>query len=128
MLVAIAVVVIIIAIAISTKIQQMETPQVRSFSKVITVGPVWTTNSWSCTSDRDFVVNGALRGLGSAQLEISIDGLGAQSLYVLDDTKLQSFTVGSPAGHAMTITRTGTITGWITMQTLSDATASCNPV
>ena len=96
-----------------------------SFSKIITVGPVWTTNTWSCTSNDDFLVHGALRGLQSSTFAISISDLGAQSLYSLDEGKMQSFSIGSPAGHTMNITRTGIVTGWITLQTMSDAKANC---
>ena len=101
-------------------------PPEKALSKIITVGPVWPRNSWSCTSDADFIVHGVLRGLQGAQLTISISGLGTQSLYTFDASgKMESFSVGSPAGHVMTITRTGTVTGWITLQTTSGATASC---
>ena len=127
MVTAIAVIIIVAAIAISAKMQQMETPTTKSFSQVVTVGPIWDTNSWTCTSTGDFIVNGALRSVGTAQIQIGINGLGTQSLYALDAGKLQSFTVGSPAGHTMTITKTGTVTGWITMQTMSGANASCKP-
>ncbi len=127
MVTAIAVIIIVAAIAISAKMQQMETPTTKSFSQVVTVGPLWGTNSWTCTSDSDFIVNGALRSVGTAQIQIGINGLGTQGLYNLDASKLQSFTVGSPAGHTMTITKTGTVTGWITMQTMSGANASCKP-
>jgi len=100
-------------------------PPEKALSKIITVGPVWPTNSWSCTSDADFVVHGVLRGLQGAQLEISISGLGSQSLFTFDEGKMESFSVGSPAGNVMVITRTGTVTGWITLQTTSDAIARC---
>ena len=117
-----AVVVIIFAIAITAIIQgHPEKP----FSQIITVGPIWSTNTWSCTSDADFVVYGTVRALTDAQLAISISDLGTQSLYTFVPSNLYSFTVGSPADHTMTLTRTGTVTGWLTLQTTSDATASC---
>ena len=96
-----------------------------SFSKIITVGPIWATNTWSCTSSADFMVHGALRGLQDSTFAISISGLGTQSLYLMTPGQLESFSVGGPAGHVMNITKTGTITGWITLQTTSDAKANC---
>ena len=121
--IAAAVIVIVFVIVITAIVQSQNTHPI--FSKVITVGPVWTTDTWSCTSNADYIVSGALRGLGNSQLTISINGLGSQSLYSLDAGKMQTFQVGSPADHTMTITRTGTVTGWITLQTMSGAKANC---
>jgi len=122
-----SVIVIIFAIAITAIIQAPPKPEKpeKPFSQIITVGPVWATNTWSCTSDADFIVYGTVRALTGAQLTIWISGLGSQSLYTFDPSNLYSFTVGSPAGHTMTLTRAGTVTGWITLQTTSGATASC---
>jgi len=117
-----ATLVIIFAIVIAAIIQG---PTEKPFSQIITVGPIWTTNTWSCTSDADFVVYGTVRALGDAQLAISISDLGTQSLYTFEPSNLHSFTVGSPADHTMTLTRAGTVTGWLTFQTSSGATASC---
>jgi len=97
----------------------------KPFSKVITVGPVWESNSWSCVSDSDFMVHGILRGLENAQLEIFIENVGSQSLYTLNPSEMETFSLGSTAGNEIIITRTGTVTGFITLQTTSDATASC---
>ena len=121
-LVSAATIIIIFAIGITAAVQgQPEKP----FSQIITVGPVWTLNSWSCTSDADFMVYGTVRALERAQLTIAISDLGTQALYTFDPSDLYSFSVGGPAGHTMTLTRSGTVTGWITLQTTSDATASC---
>lgn len=119
----ITIAIIIFAIVITAAVQpQPEKP----FSQIITVGPVWTTNSWSCTSDKDFIVHGTLRGLEGAQLVIGITDLGTQSLYSLDAGKMQTFSLGSPGGHTMTITSSiSTVTGFITLQTTSDANANC---
>ena len=117
-------IIIIFAIVITAVIQG--SPE-KPFSQIITVGPIWTTNTWSCTSDADFVVYGTIRALTDAQLTISISDLGTQSLYTFVPSNLYSFTVGSPADHTMTIIRAGTVTGWITLQTTSGATASCTP-
>ena len=58
-------------------------------------------------------------------LEIEIEDVGTQSLYALNTGKLESFSVGSQANHTMNITRTGTVTGFLTLQTTSSAIASC---
>ncbi len=95
------------------------------FSKVITVGPIWDSDSWTCISDSDFMVHGTLRGLGNVQLEIFIENVGSQSLYTINPGEMETFSVGSTAGNEIIITRTGTVTGFITLQTSADATASC---
>jgi len=96
-----------------------------SFSKMITVGPLWESDSWTCVSDSDFMVYGTLRGLENSQLEIFIENVGTQSLYSLNPGEMETFSLGSTAGNEIIITRTGTITGFITLQTSADATASC---
>jgi len=95
------------------------------FSKVITVGPIWDSDSWTCISDSDFMVHGTLRGIENAQLEIFIENVGSQSLYTINPGEMETFSVGSTAGNEIIITRTGTVTGFITLQTSADATASC---
>ena len=119
------IVVIVFAVVITALVQGSPEP---TFSQIITVGPVWSTDTWSCTSDADFIVHGTIRSIGDAQLAIGISDLGTQSLYTFVPSNLYSFTIGGPADHTMTLTRTGTVTGWITLQTVSGATASCNPV
>jgi len=96
-----------------------------SFSKLITVGPLWESDSWTCVSDSDFMVYGTLRGLENSQLEIFIENVGTQSLYSLNPGEMETFSVGNTAGNEIIITGTGTITGFITLQTSADATASC---
>ena len=115
-------VIILLAIIIPTTFL---TPNDEPFSKVITVGPVWEGDSWTCVSDSDFMVHGTLRGLENAQLEIFIENVGGQSLYTLNPGEMETFSLGSTAGNEIIITRTGTITGFITLQTNADATASC---
>jgi len=115
--------IILFAIAISASLQG---PDTEPFSKLITVGPVWgDSDSWTCVSDSDFMVHGTLRGLGNAQLTISIQDVGTQSLYIINTGEMEAFSVGSTAGKKVIITRTGTVTGFITLQTAADATASC---
>ncbi len=120
-LTAITIVIIVSAVGIILSMQE----DTKTFSKIITVGPIWTSDTWSCTSDKDFLVYGALRGLENAQISISIPELGTQSLYTLDNGKMQTFTVGGQSDQTMIITRTGLVTGWLTLQTMSDANASC---
>jgi len=117
-----ATVIILFAIAISATLQG---PDVEPFSKVITVGPVWDSDSWTCVSNSDFMVYGTLRGLGNAQLTISVQDVGTQSLYMFNLGEMETFSVGSTAGKNVIITRTGTVTGFITLQTAADATARC---
>jgi len=121
-LVGSATVIILFGIAISATLQG---PDTEPFSKVITVGPVWVSDSWNCVSDSDFMVHGALRGLGNAQLTISIQDAGTQSLYIINTGEMETFSVGNTAGNSVIITRTGTVTGFITLQTAGDATARC---
>jgi len=115
-------VIILLAIIIPTLFL---TPNDEPFSKVITVGPVWEGDSWTCVSDSDFMVYGTLRGIGNAQLEIFIENVGGQSLYTINPGEMETFSVGSTAGNEIIITRTGTVTGFITSQTSTNATASC---
>lgn len=125
-LTAVTIIIITFAIVITASVQSQTPKEQASFSKIITVGPVWSSDTWACTSDKDFIVHGALRGLNGSQLEISISGLGTQSLYTLDPGKLETFSVGAAGGNTMTITRTiAAITGWLTLQTESDANANC---
>jgi hypothetical protein len=101
-------------------------PKSESFSQILTFGPLWNNgNNWTCTSDASYLVHGALRGLLNSQIAISMPSMGSQSLYQLDAEHLQSFTVGGQAGHSVIITKTGTVTGWITLQTMSGAKANC---
>ena len=116
------IVIILLAILIPATFQTLND---ESFSKVITVGPIWDSDSWTCISDSDFMVHGILRGLENSQLEIFIENVGTQSLYSLNPGEMETFSLGSTAGNEIIITRTGTITGFITLQTSADATASC---
>ncbi len=116
------VLIIVFAIAITAVLQGSPPP---TFSQVITVGPVWRGDVWSCTSDADFMVFGSLRGLGDAQISINISGKGAQSLYSLSPGQLETFSIGGEANDQVIVTRTGTVTGFITLQTSSGAEATC---
>jgi len=77
--IAAAVVIIVLAIGISAAVQG--SPE-KAMSQIITVGPVWSTNAWTCTSNADFVVHAMIRGIGSDPLpliQVSVQGHGTQS-------------------------------------------------
>jgi len=120
--IAAAVVIIVIAIAITAAVQGSSE---KTFSQIITVGPVWSTDAWTCTSDANFMVYGTLRGLAGSQISITVSESGTQSLYSMEPTQLESLSIGAAADNTIIITRTGTVSGFITLQTSSDATASC---
>jgi hypothetical protein len=114
--------IVIIAIVISGAIQ---IDSQKSGSQVITVGPVWADAGWQCTSDEDFIVHTALRGIGGSQMALRVSGLGTQSLYELPSGQLVSFSIGADAGQSVTLIRDGTISGWITLETSDTAAATC---
>jgi len=126
--IAAAVVIIVIAIGIAAAVQGTTD---RPMSQIVTVGPVWPTDAWPCTSDSDFVVHAMIRGIGTdplPQIKILVQSQGTQSFYNMDNSESVSFTVGNIADKSITITRTGTVTGFLTLQTTSDAIASCTAV
>ena len=123
--IAAAVVIIVIAIGVSAAVQDSTD---KSMSQVLTVGPVWNTDSWTCTSDSDFVVHAMIRGVGSDPLpliKIWVENQGTQSFYNMPNSEPVSFSIGNQADTSIIITRTGTVTGFLTLQTTSDAIASC---
>ncbi len=124
-LVSTATAIIIFTIVITAAVQG---PTEKAFSQVITVGPVWTDNVWSCTSNADYMVHGVLISYGNATsvLKISISGKGSQPDLRFTPLEMQTFSLGGPADSTMSIVvARGTITGFLTLQTISDATASC---
>ncbi len=121
--IAAAVIIIVIAIGISAAVQG--SPD-KAMSQILTVGPVWSTDAWECTSDADFIVHATLRGIQETpMIEINVQDHGTQSFYSLNIGESETFTVGNQADKTITITRTGTVTGFLTLQTTSDAQASC---
>jgi len=127
-LVSVSTAIIIFAIVISATVQG---PSEKAFSQVITVGPLWTTTTWSCTSDADYMVHGVLTSYGNTTsvLIISISEKGTQPDLQFTPLEMQSFSLGGPADSTMNIDiARGTITGFLTLQTTSDATASCTPL
>ena len=121
--IAAAVVIIVLAIGITAAVQG--SPD-KAMSQILTVGPVWSTDVWECTSDENFIVHAILRGIGETpMIEINVQDHGTQSFYSLNIGESEIFTVGNQADKTITITRTGTVTGFITLQTTSNAQASC---
>jgi hypothetical protein len=122
-----AIAVIIFAIVIVSVVENSTTQP--AFSKIVTVGPVWATDSWQCTSNSDFLIHGFLRGFEGAMFAINVSNIGTQSLYTfLNEGTPIAFTVGAEPNQGIVITRTGTVTGFITLQTNTGATASCIPI
>ncbi len=121
--IAAAVIIIVFAIGISAAVQG--SPD-KAMSQILTVGPVWSTDAWECTSDENFIVHATLRGIGETpMIEINVQDHGTQSFYNLKIAESETFTVGNQADKTIIITRTGTVTGFLTLQTTSDAQASC---
>ena len=114
--------IIIAAVAIITSVSDSSNDD---FSQILTIGPVWNDSGWRCTSDEDFVVHATIRGLRDSQLAIRVSDLGTQSLYDFSPGEFESFTVGAKGGQAISLIRTGVVSGWVTLQTTSDAMASC---
>jgi len=124
-LVSAATVIIIFAIVITAAVQGPP----ETFSQVIIVGPVWPSNVWTCTSDANYMVNAVLNTYGNttSYLTITVSGQGSQPDFAFTPLKMETFSVGGPADSTMTISSIGIITGYITLQTMSDAVASCRP-
>ena len=125
--IAAAVIIIVFAIAIESAVQ--ESPG-KAMSQIITVGPVWQSDAWKCTSDADFIVHAILRGIGEETplIKIAAQSHGAQSYYKLIPREAETFSIGNQGGKTITISRTGGVTGFLTLQTTSNAQASCIPV
>lgn len=125
-LVSASTIVIIFAIVITAAVHGGTEKQ---FSQVITVGPVWPTNSWTCTSDADFTIDAVIIAYDEPnELLIIHSERGTQPDFKLMPMQMESFSVGGPADSTITLTTVGTMSGFITLQTTSDATASCTPI
>lgn len=127
LLVGASTIIIIFAIVITASVQG---PTEKTFSQIITVGPVWNTDNWLCTSTGPFLIHGVLIAYDEAsRLEIFVSGAGEQPDFVFHANEMQSFTVGGVADSSIRVSRlVGTITGFITLQTTSGATASCEQI
>jgi len=125
-LVGAAVIIIVFAIVITGVVQ---TSYDNSFSQVITVGPVWTSTGWICTSNENFVVHGVLISYDDpGLLIIALSDAGSQPDFQLSQFEMNSFSVGGTANSEMTITRVGNISGLLTLQTTQSATADCTEI
>ena len=124
LLISAATIVIVFAIVITAVVQGA--PDI-PFSQVITAGPVWPADAWICTSTADFIVHNTLIAYGDGgTIQIFVSGLGTQPNFKLEPLVMQSFSVGGPGGSSVIIQRnSGVVTGFLTMQTTSDAVASC---
>ena len=102
----------------------------KPLSQITTVGPVWRTDTWLCTSTAEFMVHGVLIAYtDKAGLEIFLSGIGTQPDFELERREMKTFSIGGSADSSLRITRTsGVITGFITMQTTPDAIASCEQI
>jgi hypothetical protein len=119
-----AVIIIVFAIVITAAVQASNES---SFSQILTVGPVWRGDTWLCTSTAEFLVHGALVSYNDgAGLTINVSGQGTQPDIRLSQNEMKTFSLGGPADSSIRITRSlGTISGFLTLQTTSDAVASC---
>jgi len=123
-LIGAAVIIIVFAIVITAAIQNSNET---SFSKILTVGPVWNTDTWICTSTEEFLIHGVLIAYtDGAGLTINVSGQGTQPDFRFTPGEMKSFSIGGPADSSIRISRSlGVITGFLTLQTSSDAIASC---
>jgi len=125
-LVAVSTIIIVSAILITAVVYSQTD---KSFSQIITVGPVWPTTAWTCTSDSQYLIHGALIAYEDpSYLAIDISGKGIQPSYQFPYQEMKSFSVGAPANSIIGLFSTGKLTGYLTLQTTSDAEASCKPI
>ncbi len=126
-LVGSATAIIIFAIVITAAVQGTSE---KPFSQIITVGPVWATDSWICTSDAEYMIHGTLASYEEgSRLEIYLSGAGLQPDFEMNPLEMKTFSIGGPADTSIRISKyVGEISGFITLQTESGATASCESV
>jgi len=75
------------------------------------------------------MIHGVIRGFKDAQFTLQVSNAGTQSLYTFNyQGQTESFSIGADADQTFKITRTGTVSGFLTMQTDTGATASCTQV
>ena len=129
-LVGSATAIIIFSIVITAAVQGAQDTTENSFSQVITVGPVWKNDSWICTSDAEFMIHAVLVAYEqNSRLEIFVSGQGLQPDFAIQPREMKSFSIGGEADSSIRITGyEGRVTGFITLQTESGATASCENV
>ena len=124
LLISAATIVIVFAIVITAVVQG--SPEI-PFSQIITAGPIWPADAWICTSTADFIIHNTLIAYGEGgTIQIFVSGLGTQPNFKFEPLVMQSFSIGGAADTSVIIKRnSGIVTGFLTMQTTSDATASC---
>ncbi len=127
LLISAATIIIVFAIVITAIVQG--SPEV-AMAQIITAGPVWPTNAWLCTSTADYIVHSTLIAYGDgATVQIFVSGLGTQPDFKFEPREMQSFSIGGPAGSSVVITKnSGSLSGFLTMQTASNAIASCEAI
>jgi len=127
LLISAATIVIVFAIVITAIVQG--SPEI-PFSQIITAGPVWPADAWMCTSTADFIIHSTLIAYGEGgTIQIFVSGLGTQPNFKFEPLVMQSFSIGGAADTSVIIKRnSGMVTGFLTMQTTSDATASCESI
>ena len=77
----------------------------------------------------EFMIHGLLIGYNDpSALTIFVSGSGSQPDFRFEPRELQSFSIGGIAGSSIRITSGGGVSGFITLQTMSDAIATCEPV
>ena len=127
LLISAATIVIVFAIVITAVVQgSPETP----FSQVITVGPVWSADAWLCTSTADFIIDATLIAYNEGgTLQIFVSGQGTQPAFKFEPREMLSLSIGGPASSSVVITKnSGSLSGFLTMQTASNAIASCEAI
>jgi len=119
-----AVIIIVFALVITAAVQASNE---ESFSQIITVGPVWHTGTWICTSTAEFMVHGVLISYSEqGGIEIFVSGVGSQPDFLFNQREMINFSVGGEADSSIRFTRsTGVISGFLTLQTTSGAAAAC---
>jgi len=122
-----AVIIIVFAIVITAAAQGGSG---NTFSQIITVGPVWSTGNWICTSTDEFMIHAILNSYEeSSRFEINISELGNQPDFVFEQGEMKTFSIGGSADSTIRLsTYYGEISGFLTLQTTSDATASCEEI
>ena len=118
-----AVIIIIFALVITATVQASNE---KSFSQILTVGPVWHTDTWICSSTEEFVVHGLLISYDNpGGLEIFISGKGTQPDFQLKHREMTTFSLGGEADSSIRLTKSGSLSGFLTLQTTSGAIADC---
>ena len=118
-----AVIIIIFALVITATVQASNE---ESFSQISTYGPVWHTETWICTSSAEFILHGVLISYDSpGGLTIFMSGKGTQPDFQLQHREMSTFSLGGTADSSIRLTKSGSLSGFLTLQTSSGAIADC---